>query len=460
MLPHIVPWTTFEEFKHVFGLLFHSDGDTDSQRQAVEQINIWMMRGNCPHAAESTAALMELVLRDTARIGSSNRPTQLEQRLGYSMAIIRFVNSLIDPMQTTYYARSMAMLASQLGLPLWFVELRHAATHEDLPTLIVLQDAAKQALDWLYSNYWLKAISDTSNVAVPLVPLDELRHLLSTYKGFAKTSVRDASQTSKVRADLQKCVRGVEAWVGQAESMGRGRETAIEGLVEALIEVGALVPTAKKKRANARQPTLSDELSNIWSPLLNRLDDTFDGFLEALVARMLEFINVSSDSVDSSTAGKSLVATYSAWVIDIVKQADDDALLQSTLHSCLVAATPLSFALVDQLTRHDDDLNAKLRKLVNARRNFDTGLTVTLDDEQIDSKLKEMQHRGRQFDESVRARQARDSTEKMDATLTNLGGWSYVENWRPCPIGMLPNGKMSDLDWQWWTTEDDDARDS
>lgn len=50
----------------------------------------------------------------------------------------------MDPLQTTYYARSMAILAAQLGLPLWFVEVRHAATHEDLPTLQVLQDAARQ----------------------------------------------------------------------------------------------------------------------------------------------------------------------------------------------------------------------------------------------------------------------------------------------------------------------------
>lgn len=38
----------------------------------------------------------------------------------------------------------MASLAAQLGLPLWFVELRHAATHEDLPGISVLRDAARQ----------------------------------------------------------------------------------------------------------------------------------------------------------------------------------------------------------------------------------------------------------------------------------------------------------------------------
>lgn len=56
----------------------------------------------------------------------------------------RFVNSLVDPLQTTYFARSIASLAQQIQLPLWFVELRHQATHENLPSLGVLRDAARQ----------------------------------------------------------------------------------------------------------------------------------------------------------------------------------------------------------------------------------------------------------------------------------------------------------------------------
>jgi ribosomal biogenesis protein LAS1 len=31
-----------------------------------------------------------------------------------------------------------------LGLPSWFVELRHAATHEDLPSIDLLREAARQ----------------------------------------------------------------------------------------------------------------------------------------------------------------------------------------------------------------------------------------------------------------------------------------------------------------------------
>lgn len=47
----------------------------------------------------------------------------------------------------------MAGLAAQLGLPLWFIELRHAATHEDLPSLLVLRDAAKQVSFFIFFEF-------------------------------------------------------------------------------------------------------------------------------------------------------------------------------------------------------------------------------------------------------------------------------------------------------------------
>lgn len=64
-------------------------------------------------------------------------------RQSYANAIIRMVNGLVDPLQIGAYARSIASIAIQLGLPLWLVELRHAATHEDLPSLELLRDAAR-----------------------------------------------------------------------------------------------------------------------------------------------------------------------------------------------------------------------------------------------------------------------------------------------------------------------------
>jgi ribosomal biogenesis protein LAS1 len=68
----------------------------------------------------------------------------LALRQSYAIAIIRLVNGLVDPLQVGTYARSINAIAAQLGLPSWLVELRHAATHEELPSLDLLREASRQ----------------------------------------------------------------------------------------------------------------------------------------------------------------------------------------------------------------------------------------------------------------------------------------------------------------------------
>ena len=65
-------------------------------------------------------------------------------RQSYAAAVLRLVNGLVDPLQVGTYARPIASIAQQLGLPSWLVELRHAATHEDLPSIDLLREAARQ----------------------------------------------------------------------------------------------------------------------------------------------------------------------------------------------------------------------------------------------------------------------------------------------------------------------------
>ena len=48
----------------------------------------------------------------------------------------------------------MYSLAKTIGLPATFVELRHQATHEQLPSLAKLRSAARKALLWIWEYYW------------------------------------------------------------------------------------------------------------------------------------------------------------------------------------------------------------------------------------------------------------------------------------------------------------------
>lgn len=48
----------------------------------------------------------------------------------------------------------MYAIAKSVGLPATFVELRHQATHEQLPSLTKLRSAARKALAWVWEYYW------------------------------------------------------------------------------------------------------------------------------------------------------------------------------------------------------------------------------------------------------------------------------------------------------------------
>ncbi|KAF5125999.1 Pre-rRNA-processing protein las1 [Metarhizium anisopliae] len=129
------------------------DGDTtDQQRQAVARVSMWMQRGNCPHLVEATALLTAAVLSD--HLGSADAGGSYAVRAAYSAAFSRFVTGLLDGHQDKQRKQSMYSIAKTIGLPATFVELRHQATHEQLPSLAKLRAAARKALAWIWDYYW------------------------------------------------------------------------------------------------------------------------------------------------------------------------------------------------------------------------------------------------------------------------------------------------------------------
>jgi ribosomal biogenesis protein LAS1 len=64
------------------------------------------------------------------------------------------VNGIADSQQKGRVAVSVNSLAEAAGLSRLLVDVRHEATHNELPSLSTLQLAARQALDWLIQQYW------------------------------------------------------------------------------------------------------------------------------------------------------------------------------------------------------------------------------------------------------------------------------------------------------------------
>ncbi|CEP64465.1 rRNA-processing protein LAS1 LALA0_S11e04786g [Lachancea lanzarotensis] len=148
----IVPWRFESDLTRIGECLYSAKhGTADLRHQAVLEVKCWASRGPyVPHTVESTAHLTEAKLLDEQAVTGD---TILQ--LSYTMAMIRFVNGLLDPMQQSQFAIPLHVLAERMELPSWFVELRHCGTHErEMPSLDMLRVAVDQALEWLWDNFW------------------------------------------------------------------------------------------------------------------------------------------------------------------------------------------------------------------------------------------------------------------------------------------------------------------
>ncbi|KAK2028544.1 Las1-domain-containing protein [Colletotrichum zoysiae] len=134
-----------------------NDGLLAAQHHAVARVSMWMQRGNCPHMVESTALLTAAILSDGESKGSAGT---YAVRAAYAAAFSRFVTGLLDGHQDKQRKLSMYSVAKTIGLPATFVELRHQATHETLPSLAKLRSAARKALVWIWEYYWQHLGSD------------------------------------------------------------------------------------------------------------------------------------------------------------------------------------------------------------------------------------------------------------------------------------------------------------
>jgi len=72
------------------------------------------------------------------------------------------VTGLLDSHQDKRRKLSMYSIAKTIGLPATYVELRHQATHEELPSLSKLRTATQKALRWIWDYYWVHLTPDTS----------------------------------------------------------------------------------------------------------------------------------------------------------------------------------------------------------------------------------------------------------------------------------------------------------
>ncbi|GAV48670.1 hypothetical protein ZYGR_0N00740 [Zygosaccharomyces rouxii] len=151
--PRIVPWYNEDELKELKDWFYNKELATGMRFRAIQRVKSYQSKGSqyLPHVIDSTAQITNSILLDEER----SQYDKFSVKLSYTMSLIRFVNGILDPTQQSQFAIPLHTLAKRVGLPSWFVDLRHWGTHErELPSLEMLRIAAKDALVWLWDHYW------------------------------------------------------------------------------------------------------------------------------------------------------------------------------------------------------------------------------------------------------------------------------------------------------------------
>lgn len=173
----VTPYRDASELRQLGEWLY----DSELQRQALARIRILRTRGKLPHGAEATGWLVALQLGDD---GSTTAA------MAYSMALVRFVNGLLDPLQNGVYAASLHVLAKSIHLPVAFVDVRHMATHDDVPPLSLLRTMTRRALEWLWTHYWLVEPKKTPRPHI--APFGEPFSARESIQGLVQANNREA----------------------------------------------------------------------------------------------------------------------------------------------------------------------------------------------------------------------------------------------------------------------------
>lgn len=185
----ITPWRTPSDLLQVRSQLYPSqtsDSSSTTRLTAVNRIMAWKLRGNLPHAVESTALLTDAILHHQQQFQYSLSSFSI--RAVYSAAFTRFVTGFCDigrSRERMLEPSSMLEIARRIGMPVEFVGLRHEATHEELPALGRLVRATEEALAWLWEVYWSRLREVDNEIGKDIEPseqgLEKVREVLKTF---------------------------------------------------------------------------------------------------------------------------------------------------------------------------------------------------------------------------------------------------------------------------------------
>ncbi|TPX51192.1 hypothetical protein SeLEV6574_g00460 [Synchytrium endobioticum] len=430
----VVPWTSTDEWEFVKSLLYPPVFDAATVQKGVDHVRMWASRGNLPQAAEMTAMMAECFIMENHRAtlglrasadGEVGRASESILRLTYSMAVIRFVNGLVDASQTPGRLQSVASVAETLGIPLWMVDLRHAATHEHLPSLSLLKSAAQHAMRWLDKHYWSRQqLQQASNEYME----EQVPGMLSQYLEVIGCSGDGEATSNRLPAD--DIVVRLCGWAMSSESL-RNR---------------ICVEVAKVLISEVSQE-ICDEDKTTWKPLLDKLGA--ECLEELFVVLYTELGGLDFRTLDNQVAlawCRYLIKTYlfaqhglpnNIEIIEACLQRPNvfTPILLKDMVSCQPGLGPSLHPFIEYL-----DSVAKLNMLKSDEFGS-TDEEEDSSDEDGSGEIKVLRSRAQQ----LLSKGSQTGRITCKETVNNAWNLAPAKSWRFVPIGLLPGGKVPNL---------------
>ncbi|PWW79493.1 Las1-domain-containing protein [Tuber magnatum] len=250
----------------------------------------------------------------------------------------------------------MHTLAKTLGLPTSFVEIRHAATHEALPSLPLLRTATARALDWLWENYWCGLSDPSSDPERVEGGGTKARALLKSFRTLR-------------RAEPARALRPGDGREETKLAMGLIKEcicVAGDGLIDALLEEKALIPAGKHKSSSMKGAII------LWTPLLDALDAAVPEFGNTLLLAMLECLkHVATAASQQCEFAEAVVA----WLMHLTasnvnvkggfgRNLDAPADLDELAKQCVLYPSKWTMRLLRHLLEEHTPLRRRYARLV------------------------------------------------------------------------------------------------
>lgn len=271
-------------------------GSPDDQRRGMALCKAYQTRGPLPPSVHLTCQLLAAIHADLPHVDL------YAIRLTYSMALIRFVNEILDAAQQGKSVVPLYALAQMADLPASFVELRHAATHEDLPSIYLLRDMANRAVAWLWSNFWSLQTLDAESRQSSVKPSPTEQE----YKGGVKDLLREWRRIK--RADSK--ANPPEHLISELQSRWNAGQ---QEFLDVVLTQNVLVPAT----SSSTTPKVNNSIVLLYLPVFESLGSEF---CSQLLTRILEALQSREWPTSSSDVReKKQFPIFQAWAEALAK---------------------------------------------------------------------------------------------------------------------------------------------